>query len=69
MGGAITNSNREENGSCMAWHALDKSEYAHPNIAVSEIRFFFRRPGAALNFLQELSLEVWRAVTPRHRLA
>ena len=40
MGGAITISNQEKKGPCMAaWHALDKNEYAHPNIAVSETRF------------------------------
>ena len=49
----------------VAWHALYENEYAHPNIAVSEISFL----GVlvqALNFLQGLSLEVW---TPRYRLA
>ena len=40
MGGAITISNREEKGQCMAaWHVLDENEYAHPNIAVSETHF------------------------------
>ena len=40
MGGAITISNLEEKGPCMAvWHALDENEYVHLNIAVSETRF------------------------------
>ena len=40
MGGAIVISNWEEKGPCMtAWRALDKNEYEHPNIAVSETHF------------------------------
>ena len=40
MGGAITISNQEDNGSCMAALArTGRNEYTYPNIAVSETRF------------------------------
>ena len=56
MGGAITISNREEKSSGMAaW--LDKNEYIHPNIAVSE-NPCSRLSRAELIYLQGLSLEI-----------
>ena len=44
------------------WHALDKNQHTFPNIAVSETRFL----GAALKFLQGLSLEMWLQGTTWH---
>ena len=56
---------KRTDGAWRHWHALDENKSKHSSFR----NLFSWHPGAALNILQGLSLEMWREVNPMYRLA